>query len=66
MSLGSDYVLALVQRTRLTSCALVVTGYIFIRTFFVVCHVSCPAVACILPNPIARVTWGCISKFIIL
>ena len=34
------------------------------RTFLIECHVSCPAVACILLNLIARVYWGCTSTYI--
>src|ERR1700761_2998995 len=62
-SLGSDYVLALFRG--LASCLVAWSSPVVVlsRTFIVVCHVSCPAVACILPNLIARVYWGCISTY---
>src|ERR1700761_6653242 len=64
-SLGLDYVLALSQRTCLVSWCLGrhrSWSYLVRSLLCVMCCVL-PS-ACILPNPIARVPWGCISTYI--
>src|ERR1700761_5389959 len=63
-SLGSDYVLALSRGLASCLVALSSTVVVLSRTVHTVCHGSCFPVACILPNPIARICWGCTSTYI--
>src|SRR6201996_8105698 len=67
LTLGSDYVLALSQRTCLVMWCLGRRMCYLVRSYLVVCHVlvpsSLPAVACVLSDPIVPCSWGCISMF---